>query len=72
MSPRHLVTVGGHAIDVVTQDIELKKATGEEEFVPFFEKQRPNDLPHTHFSTPRAFHLHLTKSRHKILRPDCV
>lgn len=34
ISLRHLVPVGGHAIDVVTEDIRLRPATGEEEFVP--------------------------------------
>ena len=45
ISLRHLVTVGGHAIDVVTQDIELKKATGEEEFVPFGSDKMEHPLP---------------------------
>ena len=35
ISLRHLVPAGGHAIDVLTQDIELRLATGEEEFTPF-------------------------------------
>jgi DNA/RNA-binding domain of Phe-tRNA-synthetase-like protein len=35
VSLRHLVPVGGHAIDVVTQDIMLRKATGSEEFTAF-------------------------------------
>lgn len=45
ISLRHLVTVGGHAIDVVKQDIELKKATGEEEFVPFGSDKMEHPLP---------------------------
>jgi DNA/RNA-binding domain of Phe-tRNA-synthetase-like protein len=35
VSLRHLLPVGGHAIDVLTQDIFLRPATGAEEFVPF-------------------------------------
>ena len=35
ISLRHLVPVGGHAIDEVTQDIMLRKATGEEAFMAF-------------------------------------
>ncbi|MBN1847386.1 MAG: cytoplasmic protein [Deltaproteobacteria bacterium] len=35
ISLRHLVPVGGHAIDEVTQDIILRKATGDEEFTAF-------------------------------------
>lgn len=34
-SLKYLVPTGGHAIDVVTGDITLRPATGEEEFVPF-------------------------------------
>jgi DNA/RNA-binding domain of Phe-tRNA-synthetase-like protein len=45
ISLRHLVTVGGHAIDVVKEDIELKKATGEEEFVPFGSDKMEHPLP---------------------------
>lgn len=35
VSLRRLVPAGGHAIDVVTGNIELRPATGTEEFVPF-------------------------------------
>lgn len=35
VSLRHLVPVGGHAIDEVTQDIMLRNATGNEEFTAF-------------------------------------
>jgi DNA/RNA-binding domain of Phe-tRNA-synthetase-like protein len=35
VSLRHLLPVGGHAIDVLTQDIVLRPATGDETFVPF-------------------------------------
>jgi DNA/RNA-binding domain of Phe-tRNA-synthetase-like protein len=35
LSLRSLVPTGGHAIDVVRQDLTLRPATGEEEFVPF-------------------------------------
>ena len=44
LSLRHLVPAGAHAIDVVTGDLELKRARGEEEFVPFggTEPERPD------------------------------
>jgi|WetSurMetagenome_2_1015567.scaffolds.fasta_scaffold26730_3 DNA/RNA-binding domain of Phe-tRNA-synthetase-like protein len=35
VSLRHLLPVGGHATDVLTQDIALRPATGAEEFIPF-------------------------------------
>ncbi len=45
ISLRHLVPVGGHAIDVVKQDITLRKATGAEEFVPFGSEQVEHPEP---------------------------
>ena len=44
VSLRHVIPVGGHAIDVLTQDIELRPATGAEEFVPFGSDQVENPL----------------------------
>jgi DNA/RNA-binding domain of Phe-tRNA-synthetase-like protein len=35
VSLRHLLPIGGHAIDVLTRGIELRPATGAEEFIPF-------------------------------------
>ena len=35
LSLHHLVPAGAHAIDVVTGGLELRRATGDEEFVPF-------------------------------------
>ena len=35
LSLRHMLPVGAHAIDVVSHDISLCRASGEEEFVPF-------------------------------------
>lgn len=35
ISLKNIVTVGGHAIDVVSDNIYLRKATGEEEFTAF-------------------------------------
>jgi DNA/RNA-binding domain of Phe-tRNA-synthetase-like protein len=37
LSLRHLAPAGGHAIDVLTGDITLRPATGQEIFVPFGE-----------------------------------
>ncbi len=45
ISLRHLVTVGGHAIDEVTHDIALRLATGQEIFVPFGSDQPESPLP---------------------------
>ena len=45
LSLRHLAPTGGHAIDVVTQDIALRPATGEEEFVPFGSEKVEHPLP---------------------------
>jgi DNA/RNA-binding domain of Phe-tRNA-synthetase-like protein len=35
ISLEHLVPVGGHSLDELTQDIALRFATGEEKFIPF-------------------------------------
>lgn len=35
LSLRHLVPVGGHALDEITSNIALKPATGSEDFIPF-------------------------------------
>ena len=45
ISLRHLVPAGGHAIDVVTQDITLRPATGHETFIPFGSDQVENPEP---------------------------
>ena len=45
VSLRHLVPAGGHAIDVVTQDIWLRPASGDEEFIAFGSEEMENPLP---------------------------
>jgi DNA/RNA-binding domain of Phe-tRNA-synthetase-like protein len=45
VSLRHLVPAGGHAIDVLTEDIALRLATGQETFVPFGSDQTEHPLP---------------------------
>jgi DNA/RNA-binding domain of Phe-tRNA-synthetase-like protein len=45
VSLRRMVPTGGHAIDVVSQDLALRPATGEEEFVPFGSNQVEHPLP---------------------------
>ena len=45
VSLRHLVPVGGHAIDVMKQDIALRKATGEEVFTPFGSEEAEHPDP---------------------------
>jgi DNA/RNA-binding domain of Phe-tRNA-synthetase-like protein len=48
VSLRHLVPVGGHAIDVVKDNIELRLASGGEDFIPFgsdeLEHPRPGEI----------------------------
>jgi DNA/RNA-binding domain of Phe-tRNA-synthetase-like protein len=45
LSLRYLVPVGGHAIDVVKNDLVLRPASGEEEFVPFGSGQAEHPSP---------------------------
>lgn len=45
VSLNHLVPAGGHAIDVLSQDISLRPATGDEEFVPLDSDQVENPFP---------------------------
>jgi DNA/RNA-binding domain of Phe-tRNA-synthetase-like protein len=45
ISLQNLVPTGGHALDVVKQDMVLRIATGEEEFVPFGGDQVEHPMP---------------------------
>lgn len=45
MSLRHLIPAGGHAIDLLNGDIELRFATGDEDFVAFGSDQLEHPLP---------------------------
>ena len=45
VSLNHLVPVGGHAIDVLTQDLSLRPAKGDEMFVPFGSDQVESPEP---------------------------
>ncbi|HSB69376.1 MAG TPA: phenylalanine--tRNA ligase beta subunit-related protein [Candidatus Methylomirabilis sp.] len=45
LSLRHLLPVGGHAIDVCAGDIALRLATGTETFVPFGSDKPEHPLP---------------------------
>jgi DNA/RNA-binding domain of Phe-tRNA-synthetase-like protein len=45
ISLRHLIPAGGHAIDLLNGDIELRFATGEEAFVPFGSEEMEHPLP---------------------------
>jgi DNA/RNA-binding domain of Phe-tRNA-synthetase-like protein len=45
VSLQHLVPVGGHALDELAQGIELRFATGEENFVPFGGSETEHPLP---------------------------
>ncbi len=44
-SLRHLLPIGAHAIDVISRDLVLCRATGEEEFVPFGSDQTDHPAP---------------------------
>jgi DNA/RNA-binding domain of Phe-tRNA-synthetase-like protein len=45
LSLQYLVPMGGHAIDVVQQDIALRSAAGDEKFVPFGSEQIEHPKP---------------------------
>jgi DNA/RNA-binding domain of Phe-tRNA-synthetase-like protein len=45
ISLQHLVPVGGHAMDELTQDIMLRLATGNEDFIPFGSTESEHPLP---------------------------
>jgi DNA/RNA-binding domain of Phe-tRNA-synthetase-like protein len=45
LSLQHLLPVGGHALDELSQDIELRFANGEEEFTAFGSTQVEHPLP---------------------------
>jgi len=45
VSLRHVIPVGGHAVDVVKSDLALRPALGGEEFIPFGSDQVENPLP---------------------------
>jgi DNA/RNA-binding domain of Phe-tRNA-synthetase-like protein len=45
VSLQHLLPVGGHALDELLQDIELRFANGEEQFNPFGSTQVEHPLP---------------------------
>ncbi len=45
VSMQHLLPVGGHSMDDLTEDIELRLATGEEKFIPFGSTEIEHPLP---------------------------
>jgi DNA/RNA-binding domain of Phe-tRNA-synthetase-like protein len=45
VSLQHLLPVGGHSMDELTQDISLRLATGEETFTPFGSNEVEHPLP---------------------------
>jgi DNA/RNA-binding domain of Phe-tRNA-synthetase-like protein len=45
MSLRHMLPAGAHAIDLLKGDIELRFATGDEDFVPFGSEELEHPLP---------------------------
>ena len=45
ISLQHLVPVGGHSMDELTQDISLRFASGKEDFIPFGSTEIEHPLP---------------------------
>ena len=45
VSLQHLMPVGGHSMDDLTEDITLRLATGEEKFIPFGSAEIEHPLP---------------------------
>jgi DNA/RNA-binding domain of Phe-tRNA-synthetase-like protein len=45
VSLQHLVPVGGHSMDDLTQDISLRLARGDEDFIPFGTSESEHPLP---------------------------
>jgi len=45
VSLRYLIPTGGHSIDVLTQDISLRPAKGDETFIPFGSDEPESPLP---------------------------
>jgi len=45
VSLQHLVPVGGHSMDDLTQDLALRLATGDEDFIPFGSTEIEHPLP---------------------------
>ena len=45
VSLQHMLPVGGHSMDELTTDIELRLATGEEVFIPFGSTEMEHPLP---------------------------
>jgi len=45
VSLQHLLPVGGHSMDELTQDISLRLATGVETFIPFGSEESEHPLP---------------------------
>ncbi|HEN20934.1 MAG TPA: cytoplasmic protein, partial [Desulfobacteraceae bacterium] len=45
VSLRHIIPVGGHAIDVIDGNIFLRKANGDEKFIPFGSDEVESPLP---------------------------
>ena len=45
LSLQHLLPVGGHSMDELTQDISLRLATGNEDFIPFGSSEVEHPLP---------------------------
>lgn len=74
LSIKNLVPIGGHAIDVLTQDIELRFATGEEIFEPFgsdiVEHPLPKEIIFVEGNTVLTRRWTWRQAKHTLVLPD--
>ena len=78
MSIRYLAPIGAHALDFVTQDIELRLATGEELFEPFgseaVEHPNPGEIVFVEGNTVLTRRWTWRQAKHTLVVPEtrCV
>lgn len=74
VSLRHIIPVGGHAVDVVQGDIELRPARGDEEFSPFgseeAEHPEPGEIIMAEGNTVVTRRWTWRQANHTLLLPD--
>jgi DNA/RNA-binding domain of Phe-tRNA-synthetase-like protein len=74
MSIQYLVPIGAHALDFVTQDIELRLATGEEVFEPFgsdtIEHPNPGEIVFVEGNTVLTRRWTWRQAKHTLVVPE--
>jgi DNA/RNA-binding domain of Phe-tRNA-synthetase-like protein len=74
MSIQYLLPIGAHALDFVTQDIELRLATGEEIFEPFgldlFEHPNPGEIVFVEGNTVLTRRWTWRQAKHTLVVPE--